>query len=1116
MLTILFKIYQNYQSSSNIINHSSNGSANTSDKVPVILQIRKIFQVESKDDSEPYRITLYSIDNQQELILSHEFDDPRLFDLLGQIDQIHFLVCADHYFSRTPLASYQASIQFFPNNQQLVLEVTALWRDSLEIPDPRKIPDSALEIFAKYALGDTLELPAGSKEDSQKTRREQLLGSSSKWIPREFYQSVHVPPDTVDASADFTCPDLVCQLFPFQRRAVRWLLSREGMKLEKDGTVLPIDQTPNSDIPASFSKIKDADGQDCYVSHLYMTLTRDISQWIDAADTLRGGILAEEMGLGKTVEMITLMSLNRRPEQVKPDPDGLRVSGATLIITPPAILEQWKQELEQHAPALRVHHYTGIKRGEERSDDLVIEEIAECDVVITTYNVISREIHYANETPTRSLRNQKRFEPRKTPLVRISWWRVCLDEAQMIESGVSNAARVARLIPRQNAWAVTGTPIRKGIDDLFGLLLFLHYHPFSFSAPLWKRLYSCFAPTVFNIINTIALRHSKDRVRDELRLPLQKRVVITIPFTAIEEQHYGQLFETMCAEVGLDESGAPLRQDWNPEDPAVIESMRAWLTRLRQTCLHPEVSGRNRRALGAANGPLRTVDEVLEVMIENTDTAIRAEERTLLLSQLRRGQLLETARRGKEALALWQKALDHSTELVNDSREQLRLQRLKIKEHESNGNVKVSSDPSDSSDDEGEEGDKNSRIGQCRLKLRAALEVQHIAVFFTANAYYQIKTDTNLTEPDSDDFKTLEKKEVDGYEAAKTIRKEMLIDISKKVERYMRIIKEKTRDKQFVNIPQMKPFLYSRGLESYRLLNKFEDLCTALNKHAEQYKAWRDVMIKLVSQSLIDQEEDAELEGDEYERSTKHQDEMYVYMEALRSMYADRHDALTGQKNILISHEVKAGIMQAQKGEGPSPELFLSIMNIRSGLVPDPELGSLRGIVSELRSLVTSLEWQASGGSSRASSELEMVGEVLKNAGQLIAEQLKISSSLEREVEMFRDTMNNRLEYYRHLQQISDTVAPYDEENAGKPMDEDLFASKLTSEETLESKISSLKSKRRYLLHLRDESGSEDTSRICIICQSSFEIGKFPPIYCPVEFICHANDVTRSLDCLWS
>lgn len=1043
---------------------------------------------ENLSDRKTWTLDIRTADVEMKEVLVHDLDDPQLSDFLEQLAQVSRLSSADRYFNHAPTASYQAAISTSADVQSFELEVVVLWEDSRNIPDFARLQDPVLEVFSRYALQEIHGHPKSSTE--QYELRDKLLGRVRGWTPREFYESVHVPQDTQSASADIKCPDLICELFPFQRRAVRWLLWREGVEVQKDGTLVPIERSSGNDLPASFQQMRDADGNICYFSHLFMAITTDVSRWANASDYLSGGILAEEMGLGKTVEMIALISLNRRlaTEVIKPDPDGLRMSGATLIITPPAILDQWKQELEQHAPELRVHHYTGIKRGQEQTDDLVIEELADFDVVLTTYNVIAREIHYAGAAPKRSLRHEKRFEPRKTPLVRISWWRVCLDEAQMIESGVSNAAKVARLIPRQNAWAVTGTPLRKNIDDLFGLLLFLQYRPFCDSNPLWKRLFSRFGPVLKTIINKIALRHSKDRVRDELRLPPQKRIVITIPFTAVEEQHYGQLFEEMCEDCGLDASGAPLRGDWDPENPAIVERMRFWLTRLRQTCLHPEVSGSNRRALGAGNGPLRTVDEVLEVMIENTDTSIRTEERALLLSQLRRGQLLENAKRRMEALVIWQAALRHSTELVEESREQLRLERLKSRSLPSGGTEAI--EMADSGDEDFEEADKNSRIGQCRLKLRAALEVQHIAVFFTANAYYQIKSDPDLTKPDSEDFKALEKKEEGGYETAKQIRKEMLTDISRKVERHMRAIKDRAQKKLFVHIPRMKPCLYNRGLESYRLFNKFEDLCSALNRHAEKYNEWRDIMIKLVSQSLIDQEEDAELEGNEYERSTKHQDEMYVYMEALRSMYADRHDALTGQKNILIAHEVKAGIAQAKRGEGPSPQLFLSIMDTRSELMPNPELGSLRGIVTELRSLVTSLEWQASGGSSRARAELELVEQVLRNAGQMIAEQLKVSSSLEKEVELFRDTMNNRLEYYRHLQQISDTVAPYDEENAGKPMDEELFASKLKQEEALDGKISSLKSKRRYLIHLRDEPDSEDSSRICIICQSSFEVGK--------------------------
>lgn len=1040
---------------------------------------------ESVDSQTSHMELMLNTLDRKELAF-YRCEDTQLFGLLEQLHLASRLAHADQAYNHVPTACHQARLHVSPDDATFALEAVVLWRDTLDGPDFNRLGEAELEAFTRYVLQERCVRP--SDFTNSREWRNKLLGQPREWSPRNFYNNVHVP-QVSDSAENLKCPALDCKLFPFQRRAVCWLLQREGMEVQSTGEISPAQGRPKTGFPASFSSSKDADGQTYYYSQLFMILTRDLYQWQDAADHLRGGILAEEMGLGKTVEIMALISLNKRkPQQLKTDPDGLRPTGATLIITPPAILEQWKQELKEHAPALKVHHYTGIKRGKEETDDMIVDELAEFDVVLTTYNVISKEIHYSGVVPKRSLRHEKRFERRRTPLVRLSWWRVCLDEAQMIESGVSNAAKVARMIPREIAWAVTGTPLRRNIDDLFGLLLFLHYEPYCFSAPLWKRLCSCFGSVLSKIINKITLRHSKGQLLDELRLPPQKRIVITTPFTAVEEQHYGQLFEQMCEQCDLSESGAPLSDDWDPEDFATVSKMRTWLTRLRQTCLHPEVSGGKLRAAPSTSGPLRTVDQVLEVMIETNDAAICAEERSLLLSQLRRGQLLENAKRCQEALTLWQKALNHSTELVENSREQLRL--LTSKDPTSDKGD-TSTAPNNLSGDEAEEADKNSRLGQCRLRLRGALEVQHIAVFFTANAYYQIKTNTNLTQPNSDEYKALEKREEDGYEAAKVIRKEMLTDTSRKVERYMQTIKIKAREKGFVVIPKMKAHLYSEGIESYSLLYKFEDLCSALNKHAEQYKEWRDVMVKLVSQSLIDQEEEAELEGNEYERSTKHQDEMYVYMEALRSMYADRHDALTGQKNVLISHEVKAGIIQAQKGEGPSPELFLKIMNIRSELMPDPNIGSLRGIVSELRSLVTSLDWQASSGNSRARAEHEVVEMVLKNAGQMIAEQLKVSANLAREVEMFRDTMNNRLQYYRQLQQISDTVAPYDEESAGQPLDEATFAAKMKQEEVHDRKISTLKSKARYLLHLRDDSSSDSCSRICIICQTNFEIGKY-------------------------
>ncbi|KAL4914017.1 peptide N-acetyl-beta-D-glucosaminyl asparaginase amidase A-domain-containing protein [Aspergillus aurantiobrunneus] len=1055
-------------------------SAGTEYNLPILIKIARPhpFEVGSSND---HVVLELETTQERESIFIDTSNDPEIIGIGKHLAIASGLMCADRYhMTKLPTVCYQSTLQYLANRTSFRLETVILWKDSLDISDHHNLPDSALSAFSNYVLRKEEEYgPYG--------RHKIRVAAKDGWAPGDFYDNVHVPPDTPSLSAPFKCDMVECELFPFQRRAVRWLLRREGKELDSEGQVIPVKDHSKPDLPETFQQFTNADGEACFASHLYMIVTRDISRWYDVDDHLRGGILAEEMGLGKTVEMITLMCLNRRvlrPEETFAGvgSDALRPSGATLIITPPVILEQWKQEIGLHAPNLQVFHYAGIQRHQTLSDLELVELMANNDVVLTTYNVLAREIHYASNAPERNLRHEKRFEPRKSPLVKISWWRVCLDEAQMIESGVSNAAKVAQLIPRQMAWAVTGTPLRKDITDLLGLLLFLQYEPFC--GPIWKRLCAFFKPVLARIVNTITLRHSKDLIRKELHLPPQKRIVITVPFTAVEEQSYRQLYEEMCNDCGLDISGSPRSDNWDPNNPLVIDKMRSWLVRLRQSCLY--TAGNRRRGFATVNGPLRSVNEVLEVMIDQNDALIHAEERCLLLSQLRRGQLLENAKRKREAFNLWKASLDRASEIVQQCRERLQVERKKQPTPFSNG---AHDDRASMSDDEGEEAEQNTRLHAFRQRLRAALEVEHISIFFTGNAHYQIKSDTELTKPDSKEFQALTRLEEEAYAKAKLIRQEMLTEISQKAKRYVKRIKEKSKKKDFVVIPKMKPQLYTKGLEARRVFERLQEFCDKMNDHAVQYNEWRQKMVELLSQALIDQEDESELQGDEYEKSTKHQDEMYVYMEALRALFADRHDALTGQKNVLIAHEVKGAISQAQKGEGPSPTLYLKVMEKRSELKPGPELGSLRGVITELRSLGTSLEWQANEGGSRARAELEILTMVLKNVVYMSSEQTKIVSNLEKEVELFRDTMNHRLEYYRQLQQISDTVAPYDEESAGKPLDNELFNTKLKQEEGIDERISSLRAKGRYLIHLRDESGPDESSKVCIICQSSFEIG---------------------------
>ncbi|CRG87936.1 putative ATP-dependent helicase C144,05 [Talaromyces islandicus] len=1041
-------------------------------------------EASSGENPEDHSLELLTVQGKKHLF-SHKLTGPDVDDV---VPHLSLAASAPAYDKAKPdrwLCTYRARFFSHENNNSFQLVTDILWKDSLNISAVNIRPYAELSLLRYAPHGEGMY---------QKTSNEVHWSRSRKpyWTPRDFYDNVHTPPVSPDASADFHCSLVKTDLYPFQNRAVRWLLEKEGVYLDKNGSVVPCEKS-TSDVPEFFQEFTDAQGIRCFASQLYKIVTRNLSGWFDFARALRGGILAEEMGLGKTVEMILLMCVHARQMSLSDPIDPLNKlvkSRATLIITPPAILNQWKEEILAHAPSLSVYEYTGLHKHSETSDEDLLQMLAGNDVVLTTYNILSREVHHTGVAPTWTLRHEKRLKIRNTPRVGISWWRVCLDEAQMIENGVSNAARAARLIPRVNAWAITGTPIRKDMRDLLGLLQFLKYEPLCSFPTLWTAIFNDYHPAFKSIINKLALRHSKDFVRKDLRLPPQKRIVITIPFTAVEEQHYGQLFDQMCNECGLDSSGGPLHGDWNPESQSAIDKMRSWLIRLRQTCLYPEVTGGNRKALGFRNGPLRSVADVLEVMIDQNDTLIWAEERTLLLSHARRGQLLENAARRHEALDIWAKGLERTTEIVETFREQVRLETEKAKAN-GYGDAPKEEDTSDveSSKEDIDEQEKNTRLRTCKVRLRAALEVQHVFKFFTANAFYQIKTDTNLTKPDSEEFQALEKSESEAYEAAKQIRKEMLADVSRKVKRYLKVIQEKSKHNAFVKIPAMHAKLLTLGITSRDIFERFEDVCEAMNAGSQQYKEWRAAMAKLLTQSLVDEEESNDLEGNEYETSTKHQDEMYVYMEGLRVMFADRHDALTGQKNFLIENEVKTGLALAEKEEGPSPALYIEIMKKRNEIKPDSRLSSLRGIVSELRSLVTSLEWQARQGSQRARAELTIVNQVLRHASNISTEQSKVESSLEREVELFRDTMNHRLEYYRQMQQISDTVAPYDEESVGKPLDDRLFSSKLDAEELIEQKLSTLRSKQRYLIHLRDDPELDDSSRLCVICQSSFEIG---------------------------
>ncbi|KAF1815157.1 hypothetical protein P152DRAFT_247479 [Eremomyces bilateralis CBS 781.70] len=923
-----------------------------------------------------------------------------------------------------------------------------------------------------------------------------LTEVSPHWAPRDYYECVHAPATSEKIPEEIRNLRLNITLYPFQERAVKWLLAREGV-------IYPSTRSPDADIQDETTHIRDSlgvvskypsyqsktvsEGNEIYYSRVQGRVVRNPGAISNSSLDFRGGILSEEMGLGKTVELIALMNLNQRPAESDTVFDECTASivtptGGTLIITPPSILEQWKSELANHSPNLAVFHYKGLpprSRPPREQNEATVAHLRQFDVVLTTYNVLAREIHYAKAAPERSLRHRKKHEPRKSPLVEMSWWRVCLDEAQMIESGVSQAAEVARLIPRCNAWAVTGTPFRKDVQDLLGLLLFLRYEPFCSSKEMWARIDK---ETFRQIFSTIALRHTKQKIRHELRLPPQRRVVITMPFTAIEDQHYSQLMEEMCRACGVTADGAPARRWYDPNSSFVIEAMRLWLRRLRQTCLHPEVGGRNRRALGrSSNAPMRTVTEVLEAMIEQNRGNMRVEERENISSQILQGHVVAFAKddvdrssRGRDIyLQALQQANDYVDECRTDYEEQL-----------ANAAIPEGLDEQDSQDEDARDASEAQfKASAAKNALRMALEVQHVCAFFVATSYFQIKSNEDVTKPDSKEFHELEKLETEYYDRAKGIRREMLHDTEKNAQRAM----SKVVALREVTVPDIPILQDAGGIENRKVLEKMDSLKDVLDGQAKLMQEWRKKVISILLMPLVDEDDSKEITGDEYEDSTKAQDELYSYLTALRAMVADRTTTLTGLKNELVEHENKDAIRRAKNEEGHSPELLLELMEAR-GELKVAATESVRGVISQIRSIITSIQWRGDGGSHRAAAEISIIEAQQKRVQEILSAQLKAMTDAEKDLELFRHSMNLRLDFYRQLQQISDTVAPYKEE-LDETLDQATLDMAVERNNRSGARLGVLKTKQRFLLHLRTESSDQAGAKICVICQCPFETG---------------------------
>uniref|UniRef100_A0A182R7E4 E3 ubiquitin-protein ligase SHPRH n=1 Tax=Anopheles funestus TaxID=62324 RepID=A0A182R7E4_ANOFN len=446
-----------------------------------------------------------------------------------------------------------------------------------------------------HLLFEDIERQCFVEEELKKTSA--TPGPDSKAISvQQFYDQLrlHHQARPIEHGLDTVQhPYLRPLLRTYQQQAIRWMFHRET-----------VPQT----LPAQYVRLRNRSlGEVDFFMNLYDYTISDEKP--EPTPLPAGGILADEMGMGKTVEILGLILLNKKqtdtskvkqgrsessddsmtdddesaelkclcirtnrsktitcrkcgrlqhrkcvlkhhpPERSKATryicPDCWRTeplveSGATIIVSPASIKHQWESEIRKHVcdPNIRVFVYNGVT--DTLGKWISPADLASYDVVLTDYNVLKPEIYLIAEN-ARTSRHEKRFLVPPTPLTMIRWWRVCLDEAQMVEGLNNSATKMVKALPAVHRWTVTGTPIEKTINNLHGLVHYLDYGPYS-SFPVWShyaaRFQSGNAEPLLTMMVRVMWRTCKHAVLDQLNIPPQTERIHYIWMSDLQTYFY--------------------------------------------------------------------------------------------------------------------------------------------------------------------------------------------------------------------------------------------------------------------------------------------------------------------------------------------------------------------------------------------------------------------------------------------------------------------------------------------------------------------------------------------------------------------------------------------------
>ena len=265
-----------------------------------------------------------------------------------------------------------------------------------------------------------------------------------------------------------------------------------------------------------------------------------------------GGILADDMGIGKTIQVITLFEDERlhHPEST------------SLVICPSSLILNWESEIKKFAPSLRSLVISGT--AEERSKLIAMAD--DYDVLITSYDYLKRDVD--------------QYEGRHFQFQ-------ILDEAQYIKNTSTKNAISVKKISSANKFALTGTPIENSLAELWSIFDFLmpgylySYNHFrkSFEIPIVRDHDDVMLESLKRMVEPFILRRIKKDVLKELPEKVENTMVIDM------DEESRKLYIANVASIKQELSNE-FNKNGFEKSKILILSM---LTRLRQFCCDPRL-----------------------------------------------------------------------------------------------------------------------------------------------------------------------------------------------------------------------------------------------------------------------------------------------------------------------------------------------------------------------------------------------------------------------------------------------------------------------------------------------------------------------------------------------